>query len=175
MKTARTFVVSDVHGAFKAFIQCLQRADFDYSNDVLIFLGDAFDGWPDMALFLEELTKIKNLVFVRGNHEEFVLDWVETGIISKDWLANNGQTTLACFPDGIPGKYLEMIRNSQLYYLSDNRLFVHASAIPGTSPEKTGKEILLWDRSLFHYVYQGFEMQNNTRIFKADIIKTIIR
>ncbi len=43
----RTFVIGDIHGAYRALRQCLDRADFDYESDHLICLGDVCDGWPD--------------------------------------------------------------------------------------------------------------------------------
>lgn len=65
----RTFTMSDCHGGHKAMLQCFERANFDYQNDKLIFNGDVNDGWDQTYECLEELMKIKNLVFVSGNHD----------------------------------------------------------------------------------------------------------
>ncbi|NJK86327.1 MAG: hypothetical protein HC906_10500 [Bacteroidales bacterium] len=45
---SRTFVIGDIHGAFKALVQCLERSEFDYEHDKLICLGDVCDGWPEV-------------------------------------------------------------------------------------------------------------------------------
>ncbi len=66
----RTFVIGDIHGAYKALVQVLERAGFDYENDKLISLGDVTDGWSETAESIEELMKIKNLVYIKGNHDE---------------------------------------------------------------------------------------------------------
>ena len=42
----KTFVMGDSHGAYKAFLQVMERSGFDYENDRLICLGDVSDGWP---------------------------------------------------------------------------------------------------------------------------------
>lgn len=42
VKEGRTFVMRDIHGAFKALVQCLERCEFDYDIDTLILLGDIF-------------------------------------------------------------------------------------------------------------------------------------
>ena len=59
--------MGDSHGAYKAFLQVMERSGFDYENDRLICLGDVSDGWPEVPELVEELLKIKNLVWVRGN------------------------------------------------------------------------------------------------------------
>jgi len=43
----KTFVIGDIHGAYKALIQCLKRSKFDYDRDRLICLGDVVDGYPE--------------------------------------------------------------------------------------------------------------------------------
>jgi serine/threonine protein phosphatase 1 len=47
-KEMRAFVIGDLHGAYKALEQCLDRSGFDYENDVLIQLGDIADGYPEV-------------------------------------------------------------------------------------------------------------------------------
>ncbi|NJN40909.1 MAG: hypothetical protein HC811_00350 [Flammeovirgaceae bacterium] len=44
----RRFVLGDIHGAYRALRQCLERASFSYDEDLLIALGDVSDGWPDV-------------------------------------------------------------------------------------------------------------------------------
>lgn len=42
----RTFVIGDIHGAYKALVQFLEHSGFDYDNDRLIPIGDIADGSP---------------------------------------------------------------------------------------------------------------------------------
>ena len=63
---ARTFVIGDIHGACRALRQCLERSSFDYTNDILISLGDVADGWPETKDAIDELLKVKNLVYLLG-------------------------------------------------------------------------------------------------------------
>ena len=71
----RHFVMGDIHGAFHALKQCLERSSFDYKHDVLICLGDVCDGWPQTYECVEELLKIENLIFILGNHDFWALQW----------------------------------------------------------------------------------------------------
>ena len=45
--------MGDIHGAYRALRQCLQRAQFDDENDHLICLGDVCDGWPETKAVIE--------------------------------------------------------------------------------------------------------------------------
>ncbi len=65
----KRYVVADIHGNCKALKQVLKRGKFDYKKDLLIVLGDVVDGFCDSYLVVEELLKIKNIVFIIGNHD----------------------------------------------------------------------------------------------------------
>lgn len=78
-KKQRTLVMGDCHGGYRALLQVFERSKFDYDNDKLIFVGDVSDGWVESYECLEELMKIKNLVFVRGNHDQWLKDWLKEG------------------------------------------------------------------------------------------------
>ena len=56
----------------EALVQCLERSGFDKEKDRLISLGDIADGWTETAECFEELLTIKNLVVVRGNHDQWL-------------------------------------------------------------------------------------------------------
>ena len=44
----KTFAIGDIHGAYKAMMQCFERSKFDYKKDRLIVMGDVCDGYPDV-------------------------------------------------------------------------------------------------------------------------------
>lgn len=73
-----TFVIGDIHGGFKALKQLLELSNFDYTHDKLISLGDLADGWSETHLIIEELKKVKNLILIRGNHDEWALKALTT-------------------------------------------------------------------------------------------------
>jgi serine/threonine protein phosphatase 1 len=75
-KISKRFVVGDLHGNYKGFIQALTRADFDYDNDLLISLGDIADGYSQVPEIIEEFKLIKNLIWILGNHDEWVQNWM---------------------------------------------------------------------------------------------------
>ena len=144
----RTFVIGDIHGAFKAFINCLEQAVFNYEKDRLICLGDVCDRGPEVNKVFDELLKIKNLVYILGNHDLWAIEWAESGILPDVWLFQGGSDTVNSYTDGMPETHLEFLKKAHHYYLDKNKLFVHGGIHTGVPIEEQDKEFFLWDRSL---------------------------
>ena len=144
-----TYVIGDIHGAYKALKQCLERCNFDYENDTLIQLGDIVDGWEDVYECVEELTKIKKLICIKGNHDDWFVDWMTIGQHPVSWL-QGGLGTLHSYckhafsepEDGyvprmdgytsklttidIPNHHKKLFKSQKLYHIDyKNRCFVH--------------------------------------------------
>jgi serine/threonine protein phosphatase 1 len=144
----RTFVLGDIHGAYLALRQCLQRSAFDPSSDRLIFLGDVCDGWPQTKECVDELIKIPNLICLLGNHDFWFYNWMKYGNADDVWLDQGGKATIDSYKDGIPGEHVTFIGNARNFYEEDNVLFVHAGIPPGKRPQDCSQHQLLWDRTL---------------------------
>ncbi len=156
----KTFILGDIHGSYKALKQVLKKSNFNYEFDKLIFLGDVCDGWSGVDGCIEELMKIKNLIFLRGNHDQWTIDYY-TGKLGgsdnfKHWLKYGGDATYSCYEENIDYKHLEFLLSSIFYYEFDDCLFVHAGIIPNVLIQKQSPDIFLWDRKL---VFDAFENQ----------------
>jgi serine/threonine protein phosphatase 1 len=81
----RRFVMGDIHGAYPALLQCLTRSGFNYEADLLIQLGDIVDGYDESYCCVEELLKINNLICIKGNHDVWFLEFIQTGQHPKFW------------------------------------------------------------------------------------------
>ena len=153
-KKRKIFVLGDCHGAYRALKQVLERASFDYEKDTLISLGDIADGWTEVAECFEELFKIKNLVYVRGNHDQWLKDWLKKGKEPRVWTMQGGQNTILSYmkhPE-LKGKHLDFLKKTSFYYLDkENRLFVHGGIKLGIRLEDQDKMYMMWDRELFKY------------------------
>lgn len=104
----RTFVMGDIHGAHKALVQCLERSGFDKRSDRLITIGDVCDGWPHVRECVDELLTIDNRIDLIGNHDEWFLRWIKTGIHPDPqggW-KQGGQGTVMSYAAPL-GKYRE--------------------------------------------------------------------
>lgn len=153
----KTFVIGDIHGAYKALLQCLERSGFDYQNHRLIVLGDVCDGYPEVDLCFDELLKLKNRSYILGNHDKWAYDFYKGKIDKRDqdvWLSQGGSATYDAYAKvgGMPTVHLEMLRNASLFleecHSGVKRLFVHGGFDPNRKLQVQDPEICLWDRKL---------------------------
>ena len=155
----RKFVLGDVHGGLKAIHQVLERANVT-NNDTLIFLGDFVDGWsesPAVLNFLIALQKKQSCIFIRGNHDELLLDWLlgnNENIDEKLWFQHGGEATVKSYQNidaETKEKHIHFLQSLQNYYLdTENRLFIHAgfTNMKGVDYEYF-KPLFYWDRTLW--------------------------
>lgn len=155
----RTLVIGDIHGGLRALYQILEKAKVTI-NDKLIFLGDYVDGWsesPDLIDLLIKLGKQQECVFVRGNHDQLFLDWLEhktENFDEKMWFKHGGEATVLAYAkvsETLKLKHIDFLKSLQNYYLdSQNRLFIHAgfTNMNGVSFEYFPK-LFYWDRTLW--------------------------
>jgi serine/threonine protein phosphatase 1 len=160
----RTFVMGDIHGAHRALVQCLDRAEFDLHLDHLICLGDVCDGWPDTKQSIEALLKIKNLTYILGNHDLWTRDWMQTGIINDVWYNQGGKATLQSYSNKVLFSHLTFLEKALPYYLQEDSLFVHAGILPLRPLEQQGQDIFLWDRSLSRITMEGYLKGMTTKL-----------
>lgn len=151
----KTFVLGDSHGGYKAFLQVMERSGFDYENDQLICLGDVSDGWPEVPELIEELMKIKNLKMVLGNHDQWLLEWLEFGRNPIVWSEQGGRSTLEAYVQRRPElmtKHREFLKKMPYKYLDEkNRLFVHGGVFTNKPLSEHTPEELMWTRGLWAY------------------------
>jgi serine/threonine protein phosphatase 1 len=145
---AKRYVIGDIHGAYRPLMECFEKASFDYENDLLICLGDVCDGWPQVMDVIFELQKIKNFVMVMGNHDDYTLNWFETGEKRREWLQQGGNATLASYAYGIPESHKKFLKQAKKYYVTDFKIFVHGGFDPSLDISEQDSELLMWDRSL---------------------------
>lgn len=93
----RELVMGDIHGSYKALIQCFERSGFDYENDLLIQLGDVIDGHPQAYECIEELLKIRHLIAIKGNHDDWFLEFTNTDFHPYYWNYGGNLFNIALF------------------------------------------------------------------------------
>ena len=159
MNKNKTFVIGDIHGGLKALIQVLKRAEVKES-DTLIFLGDYVDGWSDAASLVSYLIELKsthNCVFLKGNHDELFLDWLQKEKYNPQWLIHGGQATIDSYSKLTKGEidvHIQFLSELENYYLdTENRLFLHAGFTSEHGVEKEAfSKTFYWDRTLWEMV-----------------------
>lgn len=155
----RTLVIGDIHGGLRAVHQIMERANVTV-KDTLIFLGDYVDGWsqsPQVLDFLMDIGTKQNCIFLRGNHDELLLDWL-TGNTEKInetmWFKHGGEATVTAYgmvSEATKKKHVDFLKSLQNYYHDEqNRLFIHAgfTNMNGVTYEYFPK-LFYWDRTLW--------------------------
>jgi len=152
----KKYVMGDIHGGYKALIQCLERSNFDYENDLLIQLGDICDGWSQTKECVEELLKIKNRIDIKGNHDEWFRIFIERGLHPIRWLHGGDATKNSYSPNtyitnlDIPQNHQDLFNHQILYYVDEgNRCFVHGGFDRNIPIEKNIPHELYWNRDLW--------------------------
>jgi serine/threonine protein phosphatase 1 len=151
----RTLVIGDIHGGLRALKQLFDRAAVTVS-DQLIFLGDYVDSWsesPQTLDFLITLSDTHNCIFIRGNHDELLLQWL-LGKENALWHQHGGLSTMSSYTglsSDVKAKHIIFLESLQDYFLDDQkRLFVHAgfTNLHGVAHEYYPR-LLYWDRTLW--------------------------
>lgn len=156
--------------------QVLERANFDFENDQLISVGDVCDGWPETAETIEILLRIRNLVYCRGNHDDWVIRFLPDNpdkILTTDyraWEVHGGLATQESYKKNaeLKEKHIEWLKKSVVYYIDEtNRLYLHAgfdTEFPiDEQPRNRSYDssdgvptIYFWDRTFWSNVSRGF-------------------
>ena len=145
----KTFVIGDIHGAYKALLECFKLSKFDKTKNRLICLGDVCDRGNQVKECIDELLTIPHCVYILGNHDAWALEWAISGKTRQDWWEQGGGQTVKSYDDvGMPQEHIQFLSQAPLYFVDKNRLFVHGGYDLQRPVEETPKEILLWDRSL---------------------------
>lgn len=154
--------IGDVHGCARTLDALLDALD-PTPTDHLVFVGDYTDRGPASRQVLERLLALEaeaarggaRCTFLRGNHDQMVLDWAEHGEMDL-WRLNGGLATLESYavpgqPLRIPDAHLDFLRRTHLFLDTERFCFVHAGLQPHlTVAENLASEppeTFLWTRN----------------------------
>ncbi len=170
-KCLKTYAFGDIHGAYKALMQCFERSKFDYKKDRLIILGDICDGYPYVKQCISELLKVKHCDLVIGNHDMWALGWALRGDKPEIWTRQGGDRTIESYNGGsMPQTHINFLKNGQLWIERDDQVFVHGGFDPDISLSSHSAQALVWDRRLFDIAWK---MQTEGRKRKLGQYKDI--
>jgi serine/threonine protein phosphatase 1 len=176
----RVYAIGDIHGEagllrrLLAKLQADSAARDDGQAETVIFLGDYIDRGPESRQVLDILTGDPfpgaQLRFVRGNHEQALLDFLVSPLETQSWLNFGGVETLASYglrvPPGLsdparltglaadlaarlPPRHLDFLRRTELMVIEGDYVFVHAGIRPGVPLPSQRPDDLLWIREGF--------------------------
>lgn len=173
------YAVGDIHGRADLLAQMLRlvaddAAPLDADRRHIIFLGDYIDRGPDsrgvIDLALDGLPQGFDGVYLKGNHEELLLDFLEEGDGLPLWLANGADATLAsygvdigglvdasaddeawraAFVAALPETHRNFYETLGLMAAFGGYVFVHAGVRPRVPLDRQNPHDLIWIRDEF--------------------------
>ena len=156
----KIFAIGDMHGTYKALLQCLQRSQFDYENDLLVVLGDICDGYPEVRECIDELLKIKHCDLAIGNHDLWALDWALKAKRPEIWTTQGGANTIRSYEGGpMPDEHIQFLKSGKLWIEIGKQVFVHGGFHPSKTLAEHSAEELVWDRELLDLAVRKSERE----------------
>ena len=175
----RVYAVGDIHGRADLLKDLHHRIIADAaraskSENMVVYLGDYVDRGIEIREVLDTL--INGLpdnfhpVYLRGNHEETLLAFLEDSSMLDFWIAIGGQATLMNYRVAVPGngfgenratevrkalidklpdKHLTFLNRLQNSFAIGDYFFAHAGVRPGVALSQQKPEDLLWIRDPF--------------------------
>jgi serine/threonine protein phosphatase 1 len=194
----RVYAVGDIHGRADLLhrIQGLIEDDATTApgqRKVIVYLGDYVDRGPESFQVVEHLITHPldgfESVHLKGNHEEFLIRFVEDGAMGMAWMMNGGSATLVSYnvsafnlllgrpglkraqkrlSGSIPRDHPDFYHGLQLTHVEGDYLFVHAGLRPGIAIDDQKEGDMIWISDPFLESDQGF----NKRVVHGHSIET---
>lgn len=203
----RVYVIGDIHGRNDLLEELLALIIADAARHPtgikqLVFLGDYVDRGPDsrgtINTILHTRPKGFSPVFLMGNHEEAMLEFLRDPVGGASWLQFGGSETLLsygvsvppgipkpttlrriakAFSEALPEDHYEFLKHLQDNYFLGDYMFVHAGIDPERSLSHQRPSDLRWIRDSFihhdgHYdkvIVHGHTITQNVE-FRANRI-----
>lgn len=170
----RLYVVGDLHGRRDLFDNLARFVAEDVRHSrparpFAVFLGDVIDRGPGSASILASLVSGEfpiPFICLRGNHEQMLLDSLQSDAALDAWLRNGGTATLqsygldfADYEDigalrrvmraAIPQEHLAYLSALPTAAVSGDYFFCHAGVRPDVALDDQQERDLLWIRKPF--------------------------
>lgn len=182
----RIYSIGDIHGCEDLLRQLQALIIEDSSNysghKKIIYLGDYIDRGEFSKQVIELLVAHPlpgfESIYLRGNHEQSLLDFLVEPDIGRSWFNYGGLQTLVSYGvkfnkiptskddlkalqsdlnNQIPSTHLAFYNNTVSYHESGHYYFVHAGVKPGLSLAKQQTSNQLWIREEFISYTKPFE------------------
>ncbi len=182
----RIYCIGDIHGRDDLLQQIHDKVASDVSNyngtKIVIYLGDYIDRGECSKQVIEILLNNPlpgfDSIYLRGNHEQCLIDFLVESKVGKAWFNYGGLQTLVSYgirykkiptsvkdlqaiqnelKQQLPHRHLEFFDRTQLFCCFGSYYFVHAGVNPRSSLKQQLPEDQLWIREGFIEHAKAFE------------------
>ena len=137
---SKFFVCSDIHSAYTQWMDALAKAGFDENNDEhkIVLCGDLFDRMDEsrqVYKFAKDMLDKDKLIYIKGNHEQLLVDCCERGYYMQHDISNGTAKTIFHLGYGLEfdemceytlAKVRPLINKAVNYFETKNYIFVHS-------------------------------------------------
>jgi serine/threonine protein phosphatase 1 len=174
----RLDLLGKVHGLIAAHAKTVARP-----RKVIVYLGDLVDRGPNSREVVEHLITSPlpgfEYVYLKGNHEDAMLRFLDDIGIGRAWLGFCGEATLMSYgldlyakpPEGmswlehlqaelrrrLPDDHLRFLQDLELSHTEGGYFFVHAGVKPGVPLHVQEDQDLMWIREEFLDSREAFD------------------
>lgn len=166
----KVYASSDWHGCATPAKKLLSYLKED---DKLYFLGDAIDRGKDGIELLNLLINDPRVIYIRGNHEQLMLDALKSSDMDSDalydWYCNGGSVTFDSIDKNDIDYYKSVLNKLSIQekYISKtgNKIILdHAGFTVNKELNEYYAPEPLWDRSHFYQEWSHLPQDQNTYI-----------
>ncbi|MEM9234283.1 MAG: metallophosphoesterase family protein [Pseudomonadota bacterium] len=171
-ETPQIVAVGDIHGRADLLERLLRRLEKKIAGrpHQTVFLGDYVDRGAESREVLNMLLgyqdRFPDTVFLKGNHEQVMLDFLAAPDENAEWLDWGGAETLTsygvkvggapdlmalrdAFAEALPDSHFQFLMSLPSLYEVGAYVFVHAGVDPHRSVDEQSERDLLWIRGSF--------------------------
>jgi serine/threonine protein phosphatase 1 len=166
----RKFAIGDIHGCLDKLEDLLSKID-PRPDDVLIFLGDYIDRGENTKEVIETLIKLSShceCIFLRGNHEDMFIEYMEFGTNRGIFLSNGGDMTILSYTgekiasgkmlsSALPHDHKRFMTTLKWLHEDDRYIYVHAGIRAGIPLVFQDRMDLIWIRQEFYKAPTGVD------------------
>jgi serine/threonine protein phosphatase 1 len=155
LRIMRLLAIGDIHGHTSALTALLDEI-CPSSTDKVVFLGDYVDKGPDVAGTLDLLSALsqkQDWIFLRGNHDQMMLDAYQDASTFAVWECLAGDDPLSSYGSGTTAELLRNVPDHHIRFLADRCcnfhetdffIFVHAGIRAHMFPAEEEVDRLQW-------------------------------
>ena len=128
-----TYVIGDIHGEIAKLNQLILNIKTIDSNPKLIFIGDYINKGENSKEVLNLLSNMRNTIFLMGNHEYYLIEYVKRGRFKDEVIKYFTETTLKDFKieinnikDIIYNEYESFFNSLRISYETEKYFISHA-------------------------------------------------
>ena len=175
----RIYAIGDIHGRLDLLDQLHRQILDDLSSapagtrSAAIYLGDYIDRGADSRQVIDRLLwdpiAVSECIHLCGNHDDFLLKFLEDPSVGPVWLRNGGDATLVSYgveapptedpaelrqmrdhlQERLPEGHRDFLRRLRYSYSEGDYFFAHAGVRPGVALEAQTPYDLMWIRDEF--------------------------